>query len=131
MKRAILQKVPGLQLVKWRLMKASYGLVLQPIFVPGEHDEKRKFQDKVDGNIRCRDVMRWCAVLVIIGNLTGMLTAGTKVEDEHQVRHTLVQHYSRWKYRVRRKLPLKCSVLGCVSENPPKYKEWYSKFTDS
>jgi hypothetical protein len=72
---AISQKVPGLQLVKWRLMKASYGLVLEPIFVPGEHDEKRKFQDKVDGNIRCRDVMRWCAVLVIIGNLTGMLTA--------------------------------------------------------
>jgi hypothetical protein len=56
-------------------MRLSYGLVLEPIFVPGEHDESRKFQDKVDGNMRVRDVMRWCAIMVLVGNLTGLLTA--------------------------------------------------------
>jgi len=60
MKGAVLHKL-GLKLVKWRIMKASYGLVSEPTFIDGQHPERLKFRDKIDGNWRCRDVMKWCA----------------------------------------------------------------------
>jgi hypothetical protein len=72
---AILRKVPGLHLIKWQIMQLSCGIVLEPVFVPGEHDENRKFQDNVDSNMRYRNLMGWCAVMVRIGNLIGLLTA--------------------------------------------------------
>jgi hypothetical protein len=68
---AVLHKVPDLKLVQWRLMKLSYGLIADPIFVEGKHPEHLKYRDKVDGNIRCRDVMRWCAIKVLSWVWTG------------------------------------------------------------
>jgi hypothetical protein len=65
MKGAVLNKL-GLKLVKWRIMRASYGLVADPIFVAGQHPEDRKFRDKVDGNVRCKGVMRWCVTKVFL-----------------------------------------------------------------
>jgi hypothetical protein len=64
MRGAVLHKL-GLKLVKWRIMKASYGLVAEPIFVTSEHPPHLKYRDKVDGNYRCKDVMRWCAQKVV------------------------------------------------------------------
>jgi hypothetical protein len=50
----------GLNLVKERLMRRSYGVVSQPIFRPGVDPQNRRFVDIV-GVARCRDVMDWYA----------------------------------------------------------------------
>jgi hypothetical protein len=48
---------------------------------------------------------------------------GARVEDERAVRHSFVQHYSKWSYQLHRKLPLKCAVFICSSPNPPEYRD--------
>jgi hypothetical protein len=53
----------GLNLVKERLMRRSYGVTTRPIFIPGKHPEALRFTD-VDGTIRCRDVMEWYSIKV-------------------------------------------------------------------
>jgi hypothetical protein len=60
MKGAVLHKL-GLNLVKRRVMRASYGFVGEPVFDPIEHEAQYRFSDPVDGNIRCKGVMKWCA----------------------------------------------------------------------
>jgi transposase len=75
---AVLHKVPGLKLVKRRIMTDSYGLILEPIFDPNKHREELKFRDKVDGNWRVRDVMKWCVVKVYSGCEPNVLRSGRK-----------------------------------------------------
>jgi hypothetical protein len=53
----------GLNLVKERLMRRSYGVCSHPKFVPDLHPLRRRFVD-VDGEERCRDVMDWYATKV-------------------------------------------------------------------
>lgn len=63
MKGAVLNRL-GLKLVKFRAMRYSYGLVSEPVFKSGEHPEDLKYRDKVDGNYRCKGVMKWYALIV-------------------------------------------------------------------
>lgn len=53
----------GLNMVKERLMRRSYGVTSNPAFVANIHNPRRKFVD-VDGVERCRDFMDWYAVKV-------------------------------------------------------------------
>lgn len=50
----------GLNLVRERLMRRSYGVVSQPIFRPGVDPQSRRFVD-IAGVARCRGVMDWYA----------------------------------------------------------------------
>ena len=50
----------GLDLVKERLMRRSYGVVIRPVFRDGVHPEERKYRDEA-GTFRCRGVMQWFA----------------------------------------------------------------------
>lgn len=59
MRGAVLYKL-GLDFVKHRVMRLSYGIVNAPIFLPGHHPEEKKHVD-IAGNIRCHDVMYWYA----------------------------------------------------------------------
>ena len=120
MRGAVLHKLQ-LKLVKSRIMKASYGLVAEPTFIPRQHPERLKFRDKVDGNYRCKDVMRW-SVTKVLALQFSINIQGTRVEDEKIVRQSFVAHYSKMKFRLRRNLPLKCSVFICEEDNPPHYK---------
>jgi hypothetical protein len=108
---------------------ASYGLIAEPIFTAGKHPEHLKYQDKVDGNVRCRDVMRWCAVKVVpflpaIANFEG-----TKVEDGLTIRHSFVQHYSRMSYQLSHKFLVKAWVFICDDANPPDCRDGTGTFT--
>jgi hypothetical protein len=42
MKGGVLHKL-GLKLVKWRIMKASFGLVAEPTFIEGQHPPELKY----------------------------------------------------------------------------------------
>lgn len=53
----------GLNLVKERLMRRSYGVTSHPVFVPERHPTGRRFID-VDGVERCKDVMDWYVRMV-------------------------------------------------------------------
>lgn len=57
MRGAVLHK-SGSRLVKWRIMRVSYDFAMESIFMTGQHPEQLKFRDKVDGNFKCKDVMR-------------------------------------------------------------------------
>jgi hypothetical protein len=50
----------GMDLIKERLMRRSYGSEFQSIFKPDEHPESLKFIDDIDGQCRC-NTMRWYA----------------------------------------------------------------------
>jgi len=50
----------GMDLVKERLMRRSYGSEFQAIFKPDEHPESLKFIDDIDGQCRC-NTMKWYA----------------------------------------------------------------------
>lgn len=63
----------GLNLIKERLMRRSYGITSRPTFVEGEHPLRRRYTD-VDGTVRCRDVMNWYAIKVT--NLGALLIIG-------------------------------------------------------
>lgn len=63
----------GLNLIKERLMRRSYGITSHPVFVEGEHPVKRRYVD-IDGTVRCRDVMNWYAIKVF--NLRPILMTG-------------------------------------------------------
>jgi hypothetical protein len=64
----------GLNLVKERLMRRSYGVTSRPVFVPGRHPENLKYED-VDGTVRCKDVMEWYAIKVYSFQLVLILRA--------------------------------------------------------
>ena len=53
----------GLNFIKERVMRRSYGVTSHPVFMSGQHPVSRRFVD-VDGTIRCRDVMSWYVVKV-------------------------------------------------------------------
>lgn len=53
----------GLTSVKERIMRRSYGVCSNAIFIKDVHPESRKLVDAA-GIIRCRDVMDWFAVKV-------------------------------------------------------------------
>jgi len=64
MKGAVLNRL-GLRLIKSRLMDASYGFAAEPVFIPGQHPDRLRYRDSVDGHYRCRGVMKWCALKVL------------------------------------------------------------------
>jgi hypothetical protein len=65
----------GLNLVKERLMRRSYGVVTQPIFRPGVDPQDRRSVDVI-GVARCRDVMDWYARKVQFSPSTQILISG-------------------------------------------------------
>jgi hypothetical protein len=62
MKGAVLTGL-GLNLIKERLMRRSYGVKSHTIFVQGQHPMSKRYVD-IDGTVRCRDVMNWYVVKV-------------------------------------------------------------------
>jgi hypothetical protein len=60
MKGAVLTGL-GLNLIKERLMRRSYGVKSHTIFVQGQHPMSKRYVD-IDGTVRCRDVMNWYVV---------------------------------------------------------------------
>jgi hypothetical protein len=62
MKGAVLTGL-GLNLIKERLMRRSYGVKSHTVFVAGQDPLSRRYVD-VDGTVRCRDVMKWYVVRV-------------------------------------------------------------------
>ena len=52
----------GLNMIKERVMRRSYGIEMQPEFNAAVHPTSLKFVDKTDGMIRCKEVMHWFAV---------------------------------------------------------------------
>jgi hypothetical protein len=48
----------GLNQIRERVMRRSYGIATNPVFVANRHPTARRFVD-VDGVTRCRDVMEW------------------------------------------------------------------------
>ena len=56
----------GLNLIKERNMRRSYGITTQPEFVNGVHPIGRRTVSPIDGSIRCKDVMRWYVTKVHI-----------------------------------------------------------------
>jgi hypothetical protein len=64
----------GLNLITERTMRRSYGIVTQPDFVSGVHNERRKIMSPIDGSIRCRDVMRWFATKVSTTKMRSVLS---------------------------------------------------------
>lgn len=66
----------GYNLVKERLIRRSYGVMISPLFVKGQHPEERRYEDE-SGISRCRGVMEWFARKVVsISSLFKMFTAG-------------------------------------------------------
>ena len=65
----------GLNLVKERLMRRSYGVVTQPIFRPSVDPQDRRSVDII-GVARCRDVMDWYARKVQISPSSQILISG-------------------------------------------------------
>ena len=53
----------GLNLIKERLMRRSYGVTSHPVFNATEHPYNRRYVD-IDGVERCRDAMDWYATRV-------------------------------------------------------------------
>jgi len=53
----------GMDLIKERLMRRSYGSEFQAIFNADEHPESLKFIDHIDGRFRC-NIMKWYACKV-------------------------------------------------------------------
>ena len=49
----------GLNMIKERLMRRSYGIEVNPTFDATIHPEAKKFVDKTDGMLRCKEVMHW------------------------------------------------------------------------
>lgn len=59
MRGAVLYRL-GVDLVKERVMRASYGTTMDPLFRSRYHPEDRRFKD-CDGKERCASVMCWFA----------------------------------------------------------------------
>src|SRR5436190_1323149 len=53
----------GLNNIRERVMRRSYGVASHPPFVAGAHPVKLKFTD-ADGTARCKDVMNWYTIKV-------------------------------------------------------------------
>ena len=53
-----------LNMIKERLMRRSYGIEVHPVFDANIHPEAKKFVDKTDSVLRCKEVMRWYAIKV-------------------------------------------------------------------
>jgi len=62
MRGAVLHKM-GINSVKERLMRRSYGIIANKAFRPGIHPDFRKFTD-IAGVVRCRGNMNWYATKV-------------------------------------------------------------------
>jgi len=62
MRGAVLYKL-GLDIVKARDMRLSYGVDMSPAFRSGYHPTSRKYR-AIDGWDRCRGVMDWYATKV-------------------------------------------------------------------
>jgi hypothetical protein len=62
MRGAVLHKM-GINSVKERLMRRSYGVIANKAFRQGIHPEFRKFTD-IAGVVRCRGNMNWYATKV-------------------------------------------------------------------
>jgi hypothetical protein len=63
MRGAVLYKL-GLDFVKDRIMRRSYGVAMNVAFRAGHHPTSRKVTS-LDGVVRCEDVMHWYAYKVI------------------------------------------------------------------
>ena len=62
MRGAVLYKL-GLDFVKDRIIRKSYGVAMNVAFRPGHHPNSRKVTS-LDGVVRCEDVMHWYAYKV-------------------------------------------------------------------
>src|SRR5207237_6168586 len=62
MRGAVLYKL-GLDFVKDRIMRRSYGVAMNVAFRSGHHPNSRKVTS-LDGVVRCEDVMHWYAYKV-------------------------------------------------------------------
>ena len=65
----------GLNQIRERLMRRSYGVATNPGFITNRHPENRKFVD-VDGVTRCRDVMEWFTCKVSCSSVDDLLISG-------------------------------------------------------
>jgi hypothetical protein len=63
--RGALLRGLGLNPIKQRAMRRSYGVSSNPVFDPDQHLDSRKYID-IDGTTRCKDVMEWFARKVSI-----------------------------------------------------------------
>src|SRR5271170_637897 len=73
----------GMDLVKERLMRRSYGSEFQAIFKPDEHPESLKFIDDIDGQCRC-NTMKWYASKVYHTRPVTILTSGGQDAERHR-----------------------------------------------
>jgi hypothetical protein len=73
----------GMDLVKERLMRRSYGSEFQAIFKPDEHPESLKFIDDIDGQFRC-NTMKWYASKVHHALPVTIITSGGQDVERHR-----------------------------------------------
>jgi hypothetical protein len=118
MKGAVLNGL-GVNFVKERLMRRSYGVTVQPAFVEGEHSQSRRFVD-VHGIVRCRDVMNWYAKKVGTpsSNNCSFCKSDT-VENGHVKKKTFTAIYKTKYYRKYIALPHRSTLYTSDKEIPP------------
>lgn len=63
MRGAVLHKL-NLNIVKRRLMRFSYGWSSEPLFDKNIHPQSKKRVCLITGEVRCKDMVQWCAIKV-------------------------------------------------------------------
>jgi hypothetical protein len=117
MKGAVLNGL-GVNFVKERLMRRSYGVTVYPIFVEGEHSARRRFVD-LDGIARCRDVMNWYAKKVGARSSNNCsLCKGDQVKNGHVEKKTFIAIYKRKMYKTPGSLPYRSTLYTSQKEIP-------------
>lgn len=99
MRGAVLHKL-GLDFVRERIMRLSYGISTCPLFRTGYHPCSGKFIH-IDGHARCRELMEWYAAKVLyISRGIPEFVLGEKVANGAIIEHdfsyslTLTEHES-------------------------------------
>jgi len=76
----------GLNLVKERLMRRSYGVTSHPVFAPDKHPASRRYVD-VDGVERCKDAMDWYARRVHFCGRRGLISGRNNGKRSNRAPH--------------------------------------------
>jgi hypothetical protein len=117
---AVLHRM-GLEIVKERRMRASYGIDKAVPFELGTHPLPRMIVGP-DGILRCSEVMHWYARKVF-PILEMSLFQNERMPIGKVVQHTVYSQLTEWKFKFAASLNCSVELLVCDDDTPPEYLE--------
>jgi hypothetical protein len=129
MRGAVLYKL-GVDVVRERVMRMSYGIEVDSYFRAGYHPGSRWYMN-INGLPYCRGVMEWfalkvCFRLISLSDAQGQrLAAGSIIERSFEL------HYLSQTYFASGPLPWSCPLLVCNDTTPPEYENEQSSILPS